>query len=226
MLADISVSLDPFTCLVALFAVWFALREARRNNEVVLKVTGCRGGGSQNITENNCQMFCEFHVIIKNAGVAIHDVKVVLGFHELAGGTFSIPLENLDSNSSTLAFIKGMRAKFGFKSYRLGETDKSMINHLKDLRSQKATLNLYSQGYLAKEFKIDTLGDRLKIRWNHLAYKVNWALRKKMGENREGHDIVKVRHWLPVFVTISDKFRFFLGSIEDQSRQGADSAAD
>jgi hypothetical protein len=86
--------------------------------------------------------------------------------------------------------------------------DKSPIHILKGLknnRSQKACLSLYSQGYLAKTFIADSFKDRLKQGWNKFAYKI--SISKKKGKNWEGNDIVK-HYQLPVFQTLGDKIVF------------------
>ena len=82
--------------------------------------------------------------------------------------------------------------------------------------ARKSQLTLYSQGYVAKVFRIGRLKDRLAVRWNAFAYRINEKFDRKIGEHG-----VKSGRVLPANVLdLSIPLRFFIQHMDKEAAGG------
>jgi hypothetical protein len=102
-----------------------------------------------------------------------------------------------------------MLAEFGFKTYQLDPQSKAMLLMLKDPAKQYACLSLYSQGYIAKRWRLGTWKHAAKSKWNHLAGKVNYKLSRTMARDEDGRPVVKYYN-LPTFSVLTAHVSRFL----------------
>ncbi len=205
----IPLNFDPLALTVALVAIYFVIKESRSNNNVIIKILECSSELRQNVLEN--KSFFNLKIVIQNTGLSLHDITLSLSYHgpQHSGRIYvSIPAKNKSSYSGE--FAKGMIAEFEFKSYELKDFA-PLTKTLNDIRLQDTTLNLYSQNYLAKSFRIGGLRDKIIIRWNRIAQKLRYQ--KKVGLSPEGCPVVKY-YGFPVFYTLEDKLNLFLDSIK------------
>lgn len=214
LLAQMKLLSIDLSVIIALIALFYAIREIRRSNNIIVKIKECSSGGQKSIHENNAQLFSYFKVMIQNKGVNLYCPKISLSFMHEKGGTFNFPLkQKKQADFPVDTFSKGMITTFHFKTYELDRGELKFLDQLSNTRKQNAYLCLYSQNYLAKEFRINSFADRLKQKWNKLSYKFSFS--KKKGKNWEGIDIVK-HYQLPTFQTLGDKIELFIQSCSEQ----------
>ena len=166
---------SPSSPRSALFAIWLALKESRRNNRVILKVKECKGSFSQHINEGE---FYIFEVFVQNHGMSLFNIAASLGFRDKRGaGWCSFNLDSgykphepfephtviVDSDRYSPRFpvypefARGMVAKFYLKSNGLSPGAEHMLSALTDPSKQDACLQIYSQDYLACTIRIGGL---------------------------------------------------------------------
>ncbi|MCI0335845.1 MAG: hypothetical protein L0228_21770 [Planctomycetes bacterium] len=157
-----------------LAAIWYTIRESRQNNKVLLKIRKYEASGHQSVNENNCQPFRVLKILIENRGIPLHSIQAAFSFsHPQHPGRYTFPLKRRKLSGDRDEFAKGMVVEFGFKSYELDQGDRGFLKILEDSSCWDATLCIYSQDYLAKEFRINGVIDNLKSRWNRFAYRFN-----------------------------------------------------
>jgi hypothetical protein len=218
------VGLDPFALLVAVLALWYGIRESRRNNCVILKVKDCSYGGHQSVDENSGRPFAIFRLLLRNAGIPLYDVHVQLTFQEEGGwGLLQCPLTREGNGVvGNDQFQRGMVAEFCLKSYEQNEGGRRFLSRLKDPTKQRAAFAVYSQGYLAKVFLAGGMWDRCKSRWNRIAETINGLFEREIGKNPEGQPVVTLPRVLPVFATLGIPVERLTASLrrELESRAG------
>ena len=215
------VGFDPIAFCAALFAVVFAYRESRRNNEVILKLRDCSAYHTESVDE---EAHYEFRMLIQNCGRPLHDLSLNLTFTGKRGAGrshFLIPMRTGQPKFSG-EFAKGMFAEFVLRTDRMDGNDFNFLGMLEDPRRQAATICVFSQRYFAKAFPIGGLRDRMKYKWGNWAGKVNGALRRVVGTNPEGHPIIKTPHILPIPVVLLTPVRNFLSFCRDEARKRSD----
>lgn len=182
---DLNLFVNLAVLAVALVAIWFTVRESRRNNSPVLSIKECQSSfHCESMDENNRQPFDAFTIVIQNHGIALHDVKVALWFRDLPEyGSIRLDLDSADEGEHP-QFARGMVAKFVMKSYLLDSWGKGMLHRLRDPVEQRAEIHVYSQGYLAYSFKAWSLAERLREKWNRLAVRVNYKLYYEIGKKQ------------------------------------------
>ena len=155
--------------------------------------------------------FNTFTLIIKNTGISLHDVSLSLEFMAPSGhGTVNIPVPLTQGKRAVSGeFAKGMLAEFGFKSYQLDPHSKAILLMLKDPAKQFACLSLYSQGYIAKRWRLGTWKHAAKSMWNHLAGKFNYKIHRTMARDENGSPIVKYYN-LPTFSVLTAQVSTFV----------------
>lgn len=204
-----------YSLLVAVIAVWFTIRESRRNNNVIVQILKFTYNYSQSLNENNTEPFSQLRIVIQNKGITLHNLRLVLSYTgQDFPGRFSVPIpvKNTSPNSSFCQgeFSKGMTAEFCFKSYELSAIG-PLKGTLKDIRTQNVTLCIFSQNYLAKIIKIGGPRDRIASLWNKYAGKIRY--KKIIGTDSQGHENVK-RYGLPIFTSREEQLKYFIESLE------------
>jgi hypothetical protein len=184
--------MDDWVNIVAvgtgLVAIAYTIRESRQNNKVLLRVKSCEATGTQSVTENSGNFFHTLKIVVENYGIPLHSVRATISFvHHNEPGRFTLPLKRRPLSGDRDEFAKGMIVEFGFKSYELDRGDRGFLKILSQSTSGDKYLCIYSQDYLAAEFHIGGVSDKMKSRWNSLAYKVN---------NRFTHKIKRGSHTL------------------------------
>jgi len=210
-------SFDPIVCVVAVLALWFAFYELRSNNNVVLRVKECRGSVMESVYENREQEFAYLSVVIRNHGICLHDLAVSLSFCvERGGGRMSLGLVRAEGRTSQHdQFSKGMVAEFSLKSYELEPGDTDMFLYLKKPREQLAAFDVWSQGFIARQFRIGGFRDRIARRWNPIAYRFNRLFKKRTGTSPEGFPVVRTPKILPVLPALDQQVMSFISSLEE-----------
>jgi len=214
---EIPLNFDPIALGAALFAIFFAMWESRKNNNVIVKIKDCSGGMKQDISENNSQQFFYFKIIVQNKGLPLHNISLSLSFSGLDhSGRFNYPIPMRKDLISDGVFAKGMIAEFELHSYKLRKDD-ILLTSLQDISFQKTTLCLYSQNYLATTFKIGGFIDKLQNYWNNIAHKLSFQ--RKISTSCDGHPVIKEYKLLPSFCTLEKHLRLFIeGSKEIRIR--------
>lgn len=204
--SEISVNhyLDIIAVIAAIVAIVYAGRESRRNNRVMLKFRKCSASSCHSVTENNGESFAEFKLIVQNCGIALHQIEASVSFTPLASfGSFSFPINKSNRSSGIDEFAKGMIVEFGLKSYQFDDGTLAHMSHLQNPTIQNAVLCFYSQGYLAASFRIGGYADRIKSKWNGLAYRFNDLFTRSIGTNSEGQNVIRQYQILPLFTVLS-----------------------
>ncbi len=205
LVAAIDWSLTVAVCalVVTVFALYIAVVEVRRNNVPILSVRKCQCTFRDSIYENNQKLFAHFEIVIQNKGVTLTDPVVRLGFVDTdgCGGTSISLMEFEEIRGTQREFERSMIAAFGWKSYKLQPFQVPMFLSLNDPGKQRATFRVYSQSYLAYQFRIGNWLDRLKRLWNAIAFRVQWPFRRTIKAN-DGSDRLYIPEWLPTFVTL------------------------
>lgn len=216
---NIDMGFDPFAFLAALVAVWFAWHESRRSNRVLLRVEAVDCSHTQSIDENRGQLFSQLRIRIRNLGLSLHTPKVSLSFRPLnEHGRFQIPLAHRhDRTGNVDEFARGMVADFGCKSYECDKHTADFFDLLKEPTRQDAFLCVYSQGYLAKEYRIGGVRDRIISKWNRFAFWFN-GLFTRITKTEDGKEVIRMRTVLPSLVTFESKIMEFVQAL--QRRQG------
>ncbi|MCJ8331752.1 MAG: hypothetical protein HRT89_03955 [Lentisphaeria bacterium] len=199
-------------CLTGLVAIWYTIRESRRNNSVIINVDKCEASSCQS-SENNGQSFSHFRIIFRNNGIPLHKVSASISFR--IPGTFtnaSISLKRQELSGDRDEFSKGMIVEFQIKSYELTVNQLSMVATLN--QSEKAFINIYSQDYLAASFQINGFVGRMKMKWNGFASRFNQKFIKKIGTNPEGIDVIHMPKILPKFKVLGFHTNFFIECIK------------
>ncbi len=205
-----SFGIDPIALFTSLFAIWFAYTETRKSNNILVQILRCHSTEKFS-NENQGRGFTELSVLVRNQGISLHDPKMSLNFRDKAGyGRLSLPLKRRDERTGEHSeFARGMIAEFGLKSHELRPGDRQFLANLADLAKQDACFSLFSQGYLARVFRVGRLRDRLAARWNSFAYKFNRMFDKKIGDSG-----VKETAILPEkLLDLSIPLRFFIQQV-------------
>jgi len=213
--------IDLIALATAVVAIWYTIRESRRNNSVVLRIEDCSTSGVEAINENAGQFFHKLTIVIQNRGIALHEVRASISFRDPdEHGRFNLSLERRKRSGDRDEFAKGMIAEFGFKSYK-HEDYGTFLRLLRNPKAQDAKLCIYSQDYLAASFRIGGLLDRLRSRWNGWASRFNNLFTRKVGKNKQGLDVIRMYELLPSFTTLSPHIvRFCRCTEREQSENG------
>lgn len=192
--------LNP-TTVIAVVALYVAWSNYRRNNFPVVKLLESGCSYSQRAGENNDRMYGKFNVRVRNLGIPLHNVHMTLSFVPPDGmGRASLPLPLADGgNRREGQLAKGMVAEFLLKSHLLTGGDKHFLSMFHDACRQATSLCLYSDGYLAWEWRLDTRRYRLKQLWNRFAWKVNPKLTRAVKADGRERPVMKT-YWLPTFI--------------------------
>jgi hypothetical protein len=210
--------IDIIALFVAVLALWFTINEARKNNCIILDIKKCEGSSCQSIDENKCQYFHYLKVLIRNKGIALFNVQLALTFQlPNYGGEMSFFLKRKDDNTlEQNNFSRGMIAEFDLKSYLCHPHTLNSLMKLTDLAKQNACFRIYSQGYLAKEIRVSTQYERLKLKWNHWAYLFNKIFDKTI--EREGNcPLLITSNYLPKFNTVAEHVKYFISCLKEDS---------
>lgn len=201
-IAILAVSaVSAFSALVGMCITW---AESRRNNSVVLRLMKVSCDHPERAGENRGQQFAEFSVVLRNRGRPLHDMTVSLVFNDPPlWPQVSLQLRDSEESEPNRIFEKGMIAEPCLKSYKLREALYLSLSRLKDPRKQRTRLCVYSQGYLAAEWRLWGRFDGLKLKWNSLAWRFNRLFDRQMAENERGAPVVKMYHILPTFAVPS-----------------------
>jgi hypothetical protein len=137
-----SLGFDPIAMVLALVAIYVAVREVRRNNTVMLSILECSHTGRMSVDENNGRHFDHLWFLIRNGGIPIHSPAVTLNFRGRDGfGRLNVQLhKKSDRTGGHDELSRGMIAEFGFKSYELDTTAAGMLMELQDPAAQDACL--------------------------------------------------------------------------------------
>jgi hypothetical protein len=192
-----------WSLVVSLVALYVAVSQMRRNSLPSGRITKARGSFRQAVSENNEQMFAEFELVIRNTGVKLIDPIVTLEFvgTDGCGGTSITLAERKHVRGGAGEFERSMYAAFELKSYKLQPFVITWLKSIEDLGKQRAAFRVYSQSYLAYEFKIGGWLDRFKHRWNMLALKVHRRFERMIKAN-DGSERLYIPEWLPTFVSL------------------------
>lgn len=213
--------------LIALFlsfvAIWYTIRESRRNNSVVLRIKDCKSTFSSTGPGENVRK--TFSIIVRNEGISLHNVEANLIFVPSNGhGRINMVVKRRRPSKGTDEFARGMVAEFYLDSTELDEVGHYFIEELKDLKKQDVNLCIFSQGYLAKEFRIGGRIDRLKLKWNHYSYRFN-SLFDRRKPLPDGSPILYTYNVVPKFVTLGWHLESFCKWVRRKDEARAESRA-
>ncbi len=100
------------------------------------------------LTKNDAKIFSSFEIVFRNVGIPIRDVECWLQFH-VDQKPYSVQLGSLGSD---VELAKGYIFKFEVKDYlieklRGGGQMLDLLGQLVDVKKQRATIQIRSQGY-------------------------------------------------------------------------------
>lgn len=144
--------------------------------------------------------------MIRNLGISLHDPAMQLVFHSHGGpGHAYLPLKRRDEQTGQHSeFARGMIARFALKSYEMDAGSRQMLDDLKDLKKQDATLVIYSQGYVAHEIRLGTFWRKKVWRWNNFA----WSINRRF--NRQTDRGLKIGNIVPKLDDLHINIRMFI----------------
>lgn len=207
--------------LISTGALLLTWADSRRNSRPIIRIVECIYSGSQSVDENGGSRFDEFHIVIRNHGIALHDLSVSLRFHAKGGGgTFYIPLNRLDDPGFIHAeFARGMTGSFGLKSYQLDARQTSIILALEDPKTQRATLVIGAGGFCVGKILITGWRDQLACAWNRMGVKLYLKSRRNVGVSPEGIPITMPVINLTPRPNCSFQLANFLGALRHRCAQ-------
>jgi hypothetical protein len=214
-----NMGFDPIAFLMAAFAIYIALREVRRNNTVLLDIRECSNAGSTNVGENNNRTFHHLSLVVRNVGISLYSPKITLVFRSRDGfGRMQVGLrKKSDRTGDHVELGKGMIAAFDFKSYEIDATTAGMLMELEDPAAQDAYLCIFSQDYLAKQFRVGGTRDRFASKWNYFAFRVNKLFDREI--DVKGRKGLKTYHLLPTMRTLDFPIMGFIKSIRSEHKE-------
>jgi hypothetical protein len=182
--------------LVALVAVWFTIKESRRNSVPIIAVKDCTASGHFDRNETG---WWDLVLKIENQGITLHDIAVKLAYRGDASdgqcGSYEIELSRRTTDRPS-AFQRGMIDEFDIDT-RKYKTGPSFFKFLSDPVKQRAEFRIYSQGHHAFTLPAWSLWQRFVCRWNSYAIRFNYRRSWKVGTNREGIDRIHIPNYLP-----------------------------
>jgi hypothetical protein len=202
-----NVGYDPtalVTAVAALVAAGVAYRESRRNNNVMVKMRSC----VFDRIESGTGIWGEFSIVLQNRGIPLHDVHVRVTFEgKLGWRVRHICLMQTPEEEELLGgeFGKGMIAEFAFYVGQMGRSRGAIVRELKDPIKQKARVEVWSQGFVAKTYEVGGRVDRLRGWWLRGVATIRDRWRKHMGggesvRERNGHRYWWAEFWRPVVI--------------------------
>lgn len=196
---------------IGLIALYLAVYEIRSNSDPWVRVRQCEASSRESVRENDGQSFSQFQIVIENRGVKLVNPTVSLSFRGPdRRGWFSLHLKEFkEAHGDCQEFERGMIAVFGWKSYELEKADKQFLSLLHDPYKQNATIRIFSQSYVAYEFPVGNWSDRLKAKWNRLAFGVNWKLRRNV-RTTDGETMLHTPTVLPTCITFQQRLMDFI----------------
>ncbi len=204
-----------WSLVISVVALYVALVEVRRNNVASGRVTKARCSFTTSVSENNQNLFAQLELVIRNTGVKLIDPVVKLEFvgTDGCGGTAITLAERENIRGTAGEFERSMFAAFELKSYKFDPVIVTWFKSIEDPGKQRAAFRVYSQSYLAYEFRIGGWLDRLKHRWNMLAHKVHWRFQRTIKAN-DGSDRLYIPAWLPTFVSLEWELMNFVNHLK------------
>jgi hypothetical protein len=202
----VSFGLDPLANIVALAALFIAIREVRRNSSVVVRLGGCKSIATYGQTPLGLKETNRLDLVIRNEGITLHDPNMSLTFLDEKGyGRITIPIMRRDEiTGGQREFSRGMIATFSLVSDEIEPAWRDVILGLKDCRKSQATLCLYSQTFLVKTIRLGTRKDDLIRIWNGWAHRIN-----RESEGTLDGQPIKRGKVLPTFRNNTDELRTF-----------------
>lgn len=174
---DLFGGVDPGSMLVGLVALWFSIRESRRNGSAVVRRLEANAGSQQCVDKNNGRPFSTFTVMVKNIGIPLHEVTAHVVFY--LEGRESGEIELLIVGEKRAEFARGMVAEFRYESFRFGEWGPKMLSKLMNPIGQRAKVVIKSHGLVAKEFYAYGLRERVIRKWNDVIWAIGGFLVKR-----------------------------------------------
>jgi hypothetical protein len=172
------VSFDPLSLIVATIALVVSYRAFRHDHTTILRILRAEAIGHSGLFDGRLRSFSELRLVIRNIGISLHNVTVFILFRAPGGyGHVSIPIRRY-SPTNELAdergeFAHGMIGDFRFQTDRMDAHELRLLASLTDTIGQEVSIQLYSEGYLVKTFKIGVGWDNLTRRWNEMANRLN-----------------------------------------------------
>ncbi|MEI8368708.1 MAG: hypothetical protein WCJ31_09755 [Planctomycetia bacterium] len=207
---------DVAALVTAVFAIVIAIGEMRRNGSVVLSVEEATFSGRQDIKVNAGEFYRELRILVRNNGVALHNIRACLEFAEELPHTawHRLPLDVNKDIYGEGPFSKGMLAEFRWLSYELDCGSIQTLTLLRDCKKQRAVLRVYSQRYLAYTRPTTGVLPRAFAYCNKWIQLANIKSLRRVGKNSEGHDVVDSLVRFPTFVNVEGALMMFVESLK------------
>ncbi len=212
------LSFDPIVCGLVLVAFFLALHEYRRNTRVILKIIDASALMSRSVDKYNGKWYHKLVFTIRNQGRTLHSLSVFLEFSgPNKSGWITCPLHRRSTtHSDHTQFPPGMVGVFSFESPEIDQGQRGMLLLLSDVRAQDAVLSVYSNGYLAKSFRIGRAGDKAKLIWNRLAWRFNSAFDTHI-QRPSQRPLTKLGEVLPYAHPLHVKVNSFLANLKKEA---------
>ena len=196
-----AVGFDPFAFALAILVAVLAIAVFRRGHAIVLKILHVASAYTQDPADNHGKPYWEFRIVVQNAGISLHNVRLCIRFRARGtGAQITVPLYRYSPIANALVgdrdgeFAHGMVADFRLRTHWLDQ-EIGLLAALEDPIAQEARLCMYAEGcFLAGEWKIGVGLDNVKRRWNEMTARLNLPSGKQVAPNGAEHPSLKARH--------------------------------
>lgn len=189
-----AVGFDPFAFGLAIVVAIVAIAAFRRASAIVFKILHASSAYTQDPADNHGKPYWEFRVVIQNAGISLHNVRLCILFRQRGTSADTmVPLYRYSPIAKTLVsdrdgeFAHGMVGDFRLRTHWLDQ-EIGLLAALEDPIAQEARLCMYAEGcYLAREWKIGVGLDNVRRRWNEMWGRLDRDSGQSVTERREEH---------------------------------------
>lgn len=154
--------------VIAAVAVWIAWDTRRKTTRHVMRLVNVESGVKSTAAEPEGVAY--FHVDLKNLGIPLPAMSVVLGFRAKDGlGWNRCPLRAIDileetQSQAARGVATGLVCRFGFKANNLDKPTRDFLRSLVNVREQGALLTVFCNGFQVRDFRLSTIRGRLRDR--------------------------------------------------------------
>lgn len=168
-LLPIETLLNVLGFILALVAIGFTIHESWSNHCVRLSIEEFKNSGRVSF-ETKGKWIQELHLRVRNRGIPLYSTTIGISFNlPDSFSTINFVMKPRTERTGKIdEFARGMVAEFSIRSCDNKEYIQ-MIASLQNCRKQHAFLNVFSQDYQVKRWKIGGIWDRLVGPWNRFS---------------------------------------------------------
>lgn len=162
---------DWIAVFIALLALYFTIRESRRNGCAILSVTACRWETRMGRAVATDGMESLLILRVRNLGAPLSGFGAAIDFNSPEGGSFHIPFR-IEPSPGPAVFMRGMEVECVMSNLR-DASNLVCLDLLRSVRDQRTFVSFYAGGYLVHRRRVGGWVDRVAEVWNRFAYQIN-----------------------------------------------------